>query len=144
MIRAAGEETIEVQSEDNSCWVKQPEFRQFLDEWTGQRNNKILVENGIRRAKEDFVFSGYFSGECLSLERVLFSNSRNKTLVGHLYPSHSTSIIIMAHGFTSDKFSKGRFDAYIFLIWYVSLVFMLPILKILSQNETKNQIGLGD
>jgi pimeloyl-ACP methyl ester carboxylesterase len=44
------------------------------------------------------------------MERVLFVNSRNKTLVGHLYPSHSQSIIIMAHGFTSDKCSKGRFE----------------------------------
>ncbi|WP_044747924.1 hypothetical protein [Bacillus alveayuensis] len=44
------------------------------------------------------------------MERVLFVNSRNKTLVGHLYPSHSRSIIIMAHGFTSDKCSKGRFE----------------------------------
>jgi hypothetical protein len=43
------------------------------------------------------------------MERILFVNSRNKTLAGHLYPSHSQSII-MAHGFTSDKCSKGRFE----------------------------------
>lgn len=44
------------------------------------------------------------------MERVLFTNSRKKMLVGHLYPSQSTSIIIMVHGFTSDKFSRGRAD----------------------------------
>jgi pimeloyl-ACP methyl ester carboxylesterase len=31
-------------------------------------------------------------------------------LVGHLYPSYSTSIIIMAHGFTLDKSARGRAD----------------------------------
>lgn len=44
------------------------------------------------------------------LERVTFKNSRNLTLVGNLYPSTSESIIILCHGFMSDKYSKGRFE----------------------------------
>lgn len=43
------------------------------------------------------------------MERVTFTNSRGKTLVGHFYSADSTAIIILAHGFMSDKFSKGRF-----------------------------------
>lgn len=44
------------------------------------------------------------------MERVTFKNSRKLTLVGHLYPSTSESIIIMCHGFMSSKYSKGRFE----------------------------------
>ncbi|MFT9850116.1 alpha/beta hydrolase [Aneurinibacillus sp. REN35] len=44
------------------------------------------------------------------MERVVFTNVRNKMLVGHLYPAESRSIIIMAHGFMSDKISRGRFE----------------------------------
>ncbi|MBU5482697.1 alpha/beta hydrolase [Clostridium sp. MSJ-11] len=44
------------------------------------------------------------------MERVKFKNSRNLTLIGNLYPSVSPSIIIMCHGFLSDKYSKGRFE----------------------------------
>lgn len=44
------------------------------------------------------------------MERVRFKNSRNLNLVGHLYPSTSESIIIMCHGFMSNKYSKGRFE----------------------------------
>ncbi|MBM7645585.1 alpha-beta hydrolase superfamily lysophospholipase [Scopulibacillus daqui] len=44
------------------------------------------------------------------MERISFKNSRNKTLIGNLYHSASQAIIIMVHGFTSDKFSKGRFQ----------------------------------
>jgi alpha-beta hydrolase superfamily lysophospholipase len=44
------------------------------------------------------------------MERVIFANSKNLTLVGNLYPSVSDSIIIMCHGFTSNKYSKGRFE----------------------------------
>lgn len=40
--------------------------------------------------------------------RVTFSNTRRRTLVGILYQTQSKSIIIMCHGFTSDKFSQGR------------------------------------
>ena len=43
------------------------------------------------------------------MERVTFNNSQNLTLVGNLYPSVSDSIIIMCHGFLSNKYSKGRF-----------------------------------
>lgn len=44
------------------------------------------------------------------MERVTFTNSENLTLVGNLYPSASDSIIIMCHGFISNKYSKGRFE----------------------------------
>lgn len=44
------------------------------------------------------------------MERVTFTNSKNLTLVGNLYPSVSDSIIIMCHGFTSNKYSNGRFE----------------------------------
>lgn len=44
------------------------------------------------------------------MQRVTFQNSHKLTLVGHLYPSTSQSIIILCHGFTSDKSSRGRFD----------------------------------
>lgn len=44
------------------------------------------------------------------MERVIFKNSRNQSLVGHLYTSESESIIIMSHGFTGDKSEWGRFD----------------------------------
>ena len=43
------------------------------------------------------------------MERVTFRNSRNLYLVGNLYTSNSKSIIIMCHGFTSDKYSSGHF-----------------------------------
>ena len=42
--------------------------------------------------------------------RVTFKNSRDLNLVGNLYEADSKSIIIMCHGFTSDKFSRGRFE----------------------------------
>ncbi|WP_027626368.1 alpha/beta hydrolase [Clostridium lundense] len=44
------------------------------------------------------------------MERVVFTNSDNLTLVGNLYPSFSDSIIIMCHGFLSNKYSRGRFE----------------------------------
>ena len=44
------------------------------------------------------------------MERVIFNNSEKLTLVGNLYPAVSESIIIMCHGFTSNKYSKGRFE----------------------------------
>lgn len=44
------------------------------------------------------------------MERVTFKNSRNLNIVGNLYPSTSESIIIMCHGFMSDKHSRGRFE----------------------------------
>lgn len=44
------------------------------------------------------------------MEKVSFKNSRNLKLVGNLYSSNSKSIIIMCHGFMSDKYSKGRFE----------------------------------
>lgn len=43
------------------------------------------------------------------MERMTFKNSRNVSLVGNLYPSNSKYIIIMCHGFMSDKHSRGRF-----------------------------------
>lgn len=44
------------------------------------------------------------------MELVSFKNSRNKTVRGHLWSADSKSVIIMAHGFLSDRFSRGRFD----------------------------------
>jgi pimeloyl-ACP methyl ester carboxylesterase len=46
------------------------------------------------------------------MEKVTFKNSRNLTLVGNFYPSSPENIIIMCHGFTSDKSSRGRFDRF--------------------------------
>jgi pimeloyl-ACP methyl ester carboxylesterase len=46
------------------------------------------------------------------MEKVTFKNSRNLTLAGNFYPSSLESIIIMCHGFTSDKSSRGRFDRF--------------------------------
>ncbi|MHB8859494.1 MAG: alpha/beta hydrolase [Thermoleophilia bacterium] len=44
------------------------------------------------------------------MQRVTFTNSRNLTLVGNLYPSTAKSIVILSHGFTSDKSSRGRHE----------------------------------
>jgi pimeloyl-ACP methyl ester carboxylesterase len=44
------------------------------------------------------------------MERISFKNSRHLTLAGLLHPADSKAIIIMAHGFTNDKSSQGRFD----------------------------------
>lgn len=46
------------------------------------------------------------------MERVTFTNSRNLKLVGNFHPSSPRSVIIMCHGFTSDKSSRGRFDRF--------------------------------
>ncbi|MXQ54959.1 alpha/beta hydrolase [Shimazuella alba] len=46
------------------------------------------------------------------MEKVTFKNFRNLTLVGNFYPSSPENIIIMCHGFTSDKSSRGRFDRF--------------------------------
>jgi putative redox protein len=46
------------------------------------------------------------------MEKVTFKNSRNLSLVGNFYPSSPENIIIMCHGFTSDKSSRGRFDRF--------------------------------
>lgn len=46
------------------------------------------------------------------MERVTFKNSRNLTLVGNFYPASPQSVIIMCHGFRSDKSSRGRFDRF--------------------------------
>lgn len=43
------------------------------------------------------------------MEQVTFTNSRNLKLVGNLYATNSESIVIFAHGFLSDKNSRGRF-----------------------------------
>lgn len=44
------------------------------------------------------------------MEKLIFKNSRDLSLVGNLYISGSNSIVIMAHGFTNNKSSQGRFD----------------------------------
>lgn len=46
------------------------------------------------------------------MERITFPNSRTLTLVGNFHLSSPHSIIIMCHGFTSDKSSRGRFDRF--------------------------------
>jgi pimeloyl-ACP methyl ester carboxylesterase len=49
-----------------------------------------------------------------AMQPVSFENSRNLRLAGSLYPADSktgaaSAIVIMAHGFTGDRDSKGRF-----------------------------------
>ena len=44
------------------------------------------------------------------MEPITFTNSKKLTLVGNLYPSVTDSIIIMCHGFMSNKYSRGRFE----------------------------------
>lgn len=44
------------------------------------------------------------------MKRVVFKNSRNQSLVGHLYISKSKSIIIMSHALANDKSERGKFD----------------------------------
>jgi pimeloyl-ACP methyl ester carboxylesterase len=44
------------------------------------------------------------------MKKVIFKNSRNLDLVGNLYTCNSKTIVIMCHGFTSDKYSSGRFE----------------------------------
>jgi hypothetical protein len=41
---------------------------------------------------------------------ITFYNSRKLKLVGNLYSVDSKSLVIIAHGFTNDKFSNGRFE----------------------------------
>ncbi len=43
------------------------------------------------------------------MKRVSFRNSRGLNLVGNLFTSSLASIVVMAHGFMSDKSSRGRF-----------------------------------
>jgi len=43
-------------------------------------------------------------------KKIKFKNSRGLKIVGNLYRVDSHIIIIMAHGFTNDKSSNGRFD----------------------------------
>jgi len=43
------------------------------------------------------------------MERVTFKNSRNLTQVGNLHSAPSASAVVLAHGFTSEKTSDGRF-----------------------------------
>lgn len=45
------------------------------------------------------------------MEKVKLSNSRNKCIVGNLADVNSNSLAILAHGFTNDKSSNGRFDS---------------------------------
>lgn len=45
------------------------------------------------------------------MEKVKLLNSRNKCIVGNLTDVSSNSIVILAHGFTNDKSSNGRYDS---------------------------------
>ena len=42
--------------------------------------------------------------------KITFQNSKGINLVGNLFKANSDAIVIMAHGFTSDRSSNGRFD----------------------------------
>jgi pimeloyl-ACP methyl ester carboxylesterase len=44
------------------------------------------------------------------MDRIYFQNSRHLTLVGCFHEADSAAAIVMAHGFTNDKSSQGRFD----------------------------------
>ena len=55
----------------------------------------------------NFIYSKLFE---FVMERVVFKNLRNQSLVGHLYASESKSIIIMSHGIGGDKSENGKFD----------------------------------
>ncbi|MBS4538966.1 alpha/beta fold hydrolase [Clostridium sp. D2Q-11] len=44
------------------------------------------------------------------MNKVNFQNSRGLNIVGNLNSVDSNTVIIMAHGFTSNKASRGRFD----------------------------------
>jgi len=44
------------------------------------------------------------------MERVIFKNSRNQSLIGHLYTCESKSIIIMSHALANDKSERGKLD----------------------------------
>ncbi|MCM3597077.1 alpha/beta hydrolase [Metabacillus idriensis] len=48
----------------------------------------------------------------MKFERVEIKNSRQLTLIGNFYAAPSDGVIIMCHGFTSDKSSRGRFDRF--------------------------------
>ena len=43
---------------------------------------------------------------------VHFENAKGLTLVGDYFPSATAPIIIMCHGFTSNRSSRGRFDRF--------------------------------
>lgn len=44
------------------------------------------------------------------MEKVSFKNSRSLSLSGNLYPAGNKDIVILSHGFTSDKYSRDRFE----------------------------------
>lgn len=44
------------------------------------------------------------------MERIRFANSRGLDLVGDLARARSPAAVVMAHGFTGDRSSRGRFD----------------------------------
>lgn len=44
------------------------------------------------------------------MERVIFKNSRNQSLVGNLNITRSKSIIILAHALANDKSERGKLD----------------------------------
>jgi len=58
---------------------------------------------------EKYIYMMWLLKRGINMERITFINSRNLKLVGNLFPTNSKSIIIFAHGFISDKRSKGRF-----------------------------------
>lgn len=45
------------------------------------------------------------------MEKITFKNSRDLKIVGNLFGINSSTLIIMAHGFTNNKTSDNRFDS---------------------------------
>jgi len=44
------------------------------------------------------------------IKKIVFKNSRNLNLAGNLFDIGSNKIVILAHGFTNNKSSNGRYD----------------------------------
>jgi pimeloyl-ACP methyl ester carboxylesterase len=72
-------------------------------------NTRLSVAIGTYRLQS---VSGSVIQGGVNMDRTTFGNFRNQMLVGNFYPSSPEFIIIMCHGFTSDKSSKGRFNRF--------------------------------
>jgi alpha-beta hydrolase superfamily lysophospholipase len=45
------------------------------------------------------------------MKKVIFKNSRNKTLVGNLSLLDSKSVVILSHALANDKSERGKLDS---------------------------------
>lgn len=79
------------------------------DEKRFKKHSKQSVYKTNKSKTSGLSYEVIFLGQNM-MERVSFKNSRGLNLVGHLYPSTTKAIIIMCHGFMSNKYSKGRFE----------------------------------